>query len=122
MTAHIHIAKGPGLDWSDAKVTEAITGNLNTAEFWDDGDRAVVKYADEVLHNVCVSDATFNEAAKHLTKGELVEATMIPGFYRMLAGHLNTMRVPVPAGGPGAKQIAQFNAPNRRQTEKTAKL
>ena len=63
----------------------------------------------------------FEAAAAHLSNGELVEVVMICGFYRMLAGFLNSMRVPV-TSVITPKLAAAFNRPNRRQGAAKARL
>merc|ERR1719160_2080201 len=107
MTQHLPIVADLG--WTQGEITEALTGKLGPT--WDDGDRALVSFVDELLHTVTVSDETFDKTARHFSNREIVELTMIPGFYRMLAGYVNVMRIPHEEAAPSFVKFA--NAPSK---------
>jgi len=48
-----------------------------------------------------VSDATWAPLAKRFSDEQLIELTMLCGFYRLVAGTLNTLRVELDDGVPG---------------------
>lgn len=118
MTQHVPVAKDLG--WTDQHLTEVLTGKLNTPHFWDEADRAIHQYVIELLENVCVSDETFDAVARHLSRREIIEITMMPGQYRMLAGFLNAMKIPVVSVVDPAF-LKWCNGPNKQQEGK-AKL
>ncbi len=82
-TQHIDIAKGCGI--SDEQLA-ALDAGLCDAPGFDEVDRLVLRFTDEVVRDVRVSDATFAEAAQRFSAQEIVELLMTAGFYRMVAG------------------------------------
>jgi len=69
---------------------DAISDWRNSSEF-NDEERAVLQYVDEVAQKVQVSDKTFNALKKFLNDQTIVELTVTIGYYGMLA----RVRVPL---------------------------
>jgi alkylhydroperoxidase family enzyme len=70
-------------------------------ETFSDFERAVVRGVDELCDDDCVTDATWAELAAAWDERELVEFVMVTGYYRMLAGFLNSAGVPIDEGLAG---------------------
>lgn len=58
-------------------------------------EKVVLRYTEEVTLIVKSSDETFNELAKHLNQRELVELTLTIGFYNLVARFLENTEVEV---------------------------
>jgi len=52
---------------------------------FDDEERAILQYVDEVAQNVKVADATFEALKKYLNEQHIVEITLAIGWWGMLA-------------------------------------
>ena len=68
---------------------------------WDDPDRDLIRMADELCDDDCVSEITFARLAHRWDEAQLVELVICAGFYRLVSGFLNTMAVPLDRGVPG---------------------
>jgi alkylhydroperoxidase family enzyme len=62
---------------------------------FNDPERAVLQYTEEVTLNVKSTDETFNEVAKHLSHREIVELTLTIGFYNLVARFLENTEVEI---------------------------
>lgn len=62
---------------------------------FNDLEKAVLRYTDEVTQNVKSTDETFNELAQTLSHRELVELTMTIGFYNLVARILENTEVEI---------------------------
>lgn len=62
---------------------------------FNDLEKAVLRYTDEVSLNVKSSDETFNELAGNMSHRELVELTLTIGFYNMVARFLENTEVQI---------------------------
>ena len=94
---HVPIAKAVGA--TDEQVAALERGTIDAACF-DAVERAVLRFTTEVLRDVRASDATFAEAARHLSAQEIVELILTVGYYMMIARLLETTAVDLdpPAG------------------------
>lgn len=63
------------------------------AEGWSDHDAALLRAADELHADVKVGDATWAELARTYADVQLMEAVMLVGHYRMVAGALESFGV-----------------------------
>jgi 4-carboxymuconolactone decarboxylase len=70
-------------------------------EGWSAGDEVLVRFADELCETNDVTDATWAELASRWTEPQLIELVVLAGFYRLISGFLNTMRVELDPGVPG---------------------
>lgn len=83
---HLPLAKKAG--WTDSDICKIEQGISI-------GDRedAILKYVDECVHNVKVSDSTFAAAAKVFTETQITELTLLIGHYMMTARFLESLDV-----------------------------
>ncbi|WP_347489160.1 carboxymuconolactone decarboxylase family protein [Desulfoscipio sp. XC116] len=88
---HEIIARQAGVP--DEQIT-AVRNKLDNPVF-NDLEKAVLQYTDEVTLNVKSTDQTFNELAKTLSRRELVELTMTIGFYNLVARILENTEVEI---------------------------
>jgi alkylhydroperoxidase family enzyme len=80
-----------------AKLTDAqIRGIANpTTQLFDPKQMAVIAYAGEMTSNARVSDATFDALASHFNDEEIVELTLVTGFYNLVSRTLNALQVDI---------------------------
>lgn len=67
-------------------------------EGWSPKEAALLRAADELEYQVELSDATWDELSKHYDTHKMIEIVLLPGYYRMVACFLNTIRVPLEDG------------------------
>lgn len=79
---HVPIAKAVGA--TDAQVDALERGDLD-ADCFDDAERLVVKFNEDVLERVEVADDRFAAMQKHFSPREIVELVITLGYYSMLA-------------------------------------
>jgi 4-carboxymuconolactone decarboxylase len=60
-------------------------GSWKESNNFDEEERAVLQYVDEVAQNVKVADATFEALSKYLNEQNIVELTLAIGWWGMLA-------------------------------------
>jgi alkylhydroperoxidase family enzyme len=65
---------------------------------------AVLAYAGELTAEASVSDATYAAVAAFLNEEEVVELTLVTGFYNLVSRALNALEVDVDA--PAQKDLA----------------
>lgn len=68
---------------------------------WSDREQALLAMVDELAAEDCVSEATWARLREQYDDAGLVEVLLLPGFYRMLAGFLNSAGVQRDDGVPG---------------------
>ncbi len=88
-TKHRAIAARCGV--SDAQIA-AVAGWEASTEF-DERERALLRYTDEVTRQVRASEQTFAEVSKHFDEQALVELTTTIGFYGMVSRILENLQV-----------------------------
>ena len=88
-TQHVPIAKSTGL--TDEQV--AAIDNWESATCFNELERLVLRFTDEVARNVKGTRATLEALKKHLGPGEIVELIMAIGFWGMVARILETTEV-----------------------------
>jgi len=88
-------------------VKPALAAGLSPAELrgvsdenfaWTGRDRLVITAADELVANARLSDACWDELAAVYTPAQLEEILFLPGYYRMMAGVVNTIGVELEDG------------------------
>jgi 4-carboxymuconolactone decarboxylase len=84
-------------------VTDEEIGRLRTPglDGWSAEDRMLIQFADELCQTNTVSDATWGALAARFSEEQLIELVMCGGFYRMVAGTLNTLGIELDEGVPG---------------------
>ena len=63
------------------------------APAFNDHEKAVLRYTDDVVRNVKASDKTLKAVQAFLTPGALVELTLTIGYYMMVCRFLESMGV-----------------------------
>ena len=89
VTAHKRIGKSVGVSDEQNDTLE----NWNGATCFDDVQRAVLAFTDEIVTQRKPTDATFNAIAAKLTPGALVELQLSVGFYIMTSKFLETFGI-----------------------------
>jgi alkylhydroperoxidase family enzyme len=94
---HVPIAQAVGA--TAAQIAALERGDISGDTF-DPTERAVLRFATEVLRDVRASDAAFAELARHLSPQEIVELIVTVGYYMLIARLLETTAVDLdpPAG------------------------
>jgi alkylhydroperoxidase family enzyme len=88
-TQHVPIAKAAGL--TDEQV--AAVDHWEPAKCFNEVERLVLRFTDEIARNVKGSKATLEALQKYLGPGEIVELIMAIGFWGMVARVLETTEV-----------------------------
>lgn len=76
-------------------------GQLDTIGDWknspnfNDEERAILQYTDEVVQNVSVTDQTFSTLKKFFDEQSIVELTLTAGYYVMVARLLVPLQVEI---------------------------
>ncbi|MFF0148671.1 alkylhydroperoxidase family enzyme [Amycolatopsis sulphurea] len=91
---HVPAALGSG-------ATEAEIVALSDPDaVWDSEDAAVLRAVDELCAEDVVSDPTWAALASAWDHAQILELLFLVGYYRMMAGFLNSAGVPVKPGQP----------------------
>jgi alkylhydroperoxidase family enzyme len=94
---HTLIGRRVGL--TDDEIT-ALTASP-AAHDWSAGDRDLIALADELCDTNDVSDPTWAALAGRWDEAQLLELVLLGGFYRMVSGFLNAVRIERDPGVPG---------------------
>lgn len=86
---HVIIAKLVGV--TDDEIARVKLGP--DADGWSDADRTLLRAADELHDDACISDATWAELAKTYDDKQLTEIPMVVGHYHLVAFTLNSLGV-----------------------------
>jgi 4-carboxymuconolactone decarboxylase len=86
---HERIGRDVGL--SEEKLRALHKGADDKA--FDEHEKAVLRFTDDVVKNVKASDANFKAVAKFLDREQIVELVLAIGFYMMVSRFLETMEV-----------------------------
>jgi 4-carboxymuconolactone decarboxylase len=87
---HEAIARGVGA--GDEQIAAVKKGDLEADDF-DADDRLVLRCAEELLRNDTIGEATFSSARERLSDREILELMLAVGYYRMLAGVMNSVAI-----------------------------
>jgi alkylhydroperoxidase family enzyme len=88
-TQHVPIARRTGVT---AAQIEALPG-WKGASLFNDQERAVLQYTDEMAEKIRVNDDTFAKVKAFLSDQEIVELTTTIGYYGMVSRILETLQV-----------------------------
>ena len=94
---HVTIGKQAGL--TDEEIARIAEGP--EADGWSDQDATLLRAADELHHDSCISDATWIALAAHMDERQLIELTMLVGQYHLVSFALNSLGVQREPGVPG---------------------
>ncbi len=83
---------------------DSISNWRNSGEF-NDEERAVLQYTDEVAQKVKVTDRAFNTLRNFFNEQSIVELTLTVGYYGMIARLLVPLQVEVDEGVGSASEL-----------------
>ena len=89
LTAHRRIGLECGL--SQDQVDDI--ANWQNSDKFDDLEKAILQYTDEVSQSIRVSDETFNQLREHFSERQMVEITVTIGYYHMVCRFLEPMQI-----------------------------
>lgn len=92
LAQHVPIARAAGLEVGEIA---AIVGGDPTV--LSEREQLLVRLADALEDGVAIDDATYGELSAGWSTEGVLELLTLAGFYRMLAGVLNGLRVPIDA-------------------------
>lgn len=89
---HVETARNAGLTEDEIRAT--------ADEFyeWQGNDQLMIAAADEMASTAELSDATWASLSAVYSVAQLEEIVLLPGFYRMMAGFINTLGVELEPG------------------------
>lgn len=96
-----HIAFGRRVGLSESQIRGV--GDPHVGLF-SPQEMAVLAYAGEMTADARVSDATYSAVAGYLNAQEIVELTLVTGYYNMVSRALNTLRVDIDS--PAQRDLA----------------
>lgn len=98
LAQHVELGREAGLTSTEIK---RVIADLD--EGWSTGDRLLLRMTDELLDDMTVSHETWSALQTRYGTDALLELLLLPGFYRMLAGLLDALKIePEPdAAAPG---------------------
>lgn len=70
-------------------------GNWSSRPDFDEREKAVLAYVDAVTQDATVPDGVFDGVRKHLSEAEVVELTLICGYWGMVARILRALEVDI---------------------------
>ena len=94
---HVTIGRAAGL--TDEEIARVKAGPEDPA--WDAFDATLLRAADELHADACVTDATWAALAERLDERQLIELPMLVGQYHLVAFTLNSLGVQRESGVPG---------------------
>jgi 4-carboxymuconolactone decarboxylase len=92
---HVRIALDAGI--SEEEIDRVVAGP--SAPGWAPLEAALLRAADELHDDACISDGTWRELAASLDERQLIEVPMVVGQYHLVAFTLNSLGVQVEAEG-----------------------
>ena len=98
---HQHERISRDLGMSEALIKAIHAGPDDPA--FDELQRLVMRYTDDIVRNVRAGDATFKPLAERLSLQEMQELTVTIGYYMMVSRFLETFDVDIEA--PGTKGV-----------------
>jgi 4-carboxymuconolactone decarboxylase len=106
-------------EWAN-HVLAAISSGRTAAEIaslvqgtgsWSDAEAAGLALVDDLCADDCASEETWKALRASYDEGEIIELLLVIGFYRMNAGFLNSLGVPVEPGRPRFGQEISYQTP-----------
>ncbi len=84
---------------------DEVTDWMTSAEF-DEREKALLSYTDEVVQNIKVRDETFARLKDFFNEHAIVELTTVIGFYCMVSRILVALQIELEEGNPGLAKRA----------------
>lgn len=94
---HVLIGRAAGLTDDELRRVQAGPD----APGWHDREVALLRAADELHDDSCISDVTWAALASHYDERQLIEIPMLVGHYHLVAFTLNSLGVQREPGVPG---------------------
>ena len=94
---HVPIARAAGL--ADVEIERIKDGPF--AHGWDAFDAALLRAADELEDDSCITDGTWARLAERYDERQLIEVLMVVGHYQLVSGALNSLGVQLEPGVAG---------------------
>jgi alkylhydroperoxidase family enzyme len=99
---HVRLAREAGL--SDAEIRRVVDGA--EAPGWSDFERTLLRAADELHEDACITDTTWAALSAVYTVEQLIEVPMLVGQYHLVSFALNSLGVQREAGVVGLPEDA----------------
>ncbi|HEY8527753.1 MAG TPA: carboxymuconolactone decarboxylase family protein [Acidimicrobiales bacterium] len=103
---HAPLGRRAGL--SDDDLARIVAGP--DAPGWAPADAALLRAADELHADACITDATWAALAERYDEAQLIEVPMLVGHYHMVAFALNSLGVQLEPGVTGFGEVAEAAA------------
>jgi len=88
----------------------AALGEGPEAPVFNEIERDVLRFTDDVVKNVRAGDETYGAVARHLDANQLIELTVTIGYYMMVSRFLETTGVEIePPGQSGGVKLRKWN-------------
>lgn len=94
---HVLMARSVGV--TDEEIARVVEGA--DAEGWEPFERTLLRAADELHDDACLSDGTWATLGERYDQRQLIEVPMLVGHYHMVAFTLNALGVQREEGVPG---------------------
>ena len=98
---HVEIARAAGI--GDDEIARVTAGP--DAPGWDPFDGALLRAADELHDDACISDATWSQLASRYDEEQLIEVPMVVGQYHLVAFTVNSLGIAREPGVPGLEEL-----------------
>lgn len=77
--------------------TDEITRTQGSLDDWEEEDRTLLQFVDEMIASDGADVSTWEPLARRFSDAQMLELTLLVGFYRMLAGLLTVVGIEVEA-------------------------
>jgi 4-carboxymuconolactone decarboxylase len=94
---HRRLAREAGM--TEADVDRIIEGPA--AEGWSPFEASLCRAADELHDDGCITDSTWDALAREYDEQQLIQATMLVGYYHLVSFVLNSLGVALEPGAQG---------------------
>ena len=71
---------------------------------WDPFEATLCRAADEIHDDGCIGDSTWDAMAREYDEQQLLQATMLVGYYHLVSYVLNSLGVPLEPGARGYEE------------------
>lgn len=93
-----HTVIGRNAGMTDEEIARLATEGTDG---WAEGDRDLIDLVDELCATNDVSDGTWARLTARWDEADMIELVLLAGFYRLVSGFLNALRVQLEPGTPG---------------------
>lgn len=106
---HLPIARAAGVTEQDLTLLRRT--DTPPGGGWNEPDAALIEAGRELLDRTTLTDVTVDRLRRHFSPRKIVEAILVIGFYRMVAGLLNGLAVDIDPQGPALASWAVADTP-----------